>query len=82
MSPELVLNAIYLGVHTPGDSDSIASLTGALAGAHCGDMAEIRPYVRHIEDSDHICIGGLLVAITDKETVGLTQLEKSQNINR
>jgi ADP-ribosylglycohydrolase len=28
--------AVLLGVHTPGDSDSIASMTGALAGALYG----------------------------------------------
>lgn len=31
-----VQKAIYLGVHTPGDSDSIASMAGALVGAKSG----------------------------------------------
>jgi ADP-ribosylglycohydrolase len=31
-----VMEAIYLGVHTPGDSDSIASMVGALVGAMVG----------------------------------------------
>ncbi|MDR3646371.1 MAG: ADP-ribosylglycohydrolase family protein [Candidatus Babeliales bacterium] len=31
-----VNNALILGVHTPGDSDSIASMSGALIGAYVG----------------------------------------------
>jgi ADP-ribosylglycohydrolase len=34
--PDDVAKAIYLGVHTPGDSDSIASMAGALVGARVG----------------------------------------------
>lgn len=30
------MEAIYLGVHTPGNSDSIASMAGALVGARVG----------------------------------------------
>jgi ADP-ribosylglycohydrolase len=36
LSPDNVMEAIYLGVHTPGDSDSIASMAGALVGARVG----------------------------------------------
>lgn len=79
MSSESILNALYLGVHTPGDSDSIASLAGALVGAHCGDE-EIWPYIRHIEDADRV--GALLVMVTDKEIVTIDELEKSQTKNR
>lgn len=34
--PDDIKKAIYLGVHTPGDSDSIASMAGALVGAYVG----------------------------------------------
>lgn len=36
MAPDSPRKAIYLGVHTPGDSDSIASMAGALVGARVG----------------------------------------------
>lgn len=36
LSPDNVMEAVYLGVHTPGDSDSIASMAGALVGARVG----------------------------------------------
>ncbi|MFI5333318.1 MAG: ADP-ribosylglycohydrolase family protein [Candidatus Babeliales bacterium] len=36
MAPDNPREAIYLGVHTPGDSDSIASMAGALVGARIG----------------------------------------------
>jgi ADP-ribosylglycohydrolase len=51
MSPESIINAIHLGVHTSGDSDSIASLAGALVGAHCG-INQIKHYVSLIEDGE------------------------------
>lgn len=50
MSPDNVLDALYLGVHTPGDSDSIASLAGALVGAYCG-IDQIKHLLPVIEDS-------------------------------
>ncbi|HSW73901.1 MAG TPA: ADP-ribosylglycohydrolase family protein, partial [Candidatus Limnocylindria bacterium] len=37
--PADIRKAIYLGVHTPGDSDSIASMAGALVGATVGYQA-------------------------------------------
>ena len=36
MVPDSPKRAIYYGVHTPGDSDSIASMAGALVGARVG----------------------------------------------
>jgi ADP-ribosylglycohydrolase len=51
MSPESVIDAIHLGVHTSGDSDSIASLAGALVGAHCG-IDQIRAHIPRIEDGE------------------------------
>jgi ADP-ribosylglycohydrolase len=36
LCPNNVQHAISLGVHTPGDSDSIASMAGALVGARTG----------------------------------------------
>jgi ADP-ribosylglycohydrolase len=34
--PDDILTALYVGVHTPGDSDSIACMAGALVGARAG----------------------------------------------
>lgn len=42
--PDDIEKAIYLGVHTPGDSDSIASMTGALLGARVGYTALQKAY--------------------------------------
>jgi len=39
--PTNIRSAIYVGVHTPGDSDSIASMTGALAGALGGNIENL-----------------------------------------
>jgi len=39
LTPDNVDHAILLGVHTPGDSDSIASMAGALVGARVGAKA-------------------------------------------
>ena len=43
--------AILEGANTPGDSDSIASIAGALAGAHCGLSALPADWVRDVERS-------------------------------
>lgn len=47
-----IMEAIYIGVHTEGDSDSIASMAGALMGAK--EKNEKLPYalVNKIEDSE------------------------------
>ena len=37
--PDDLEKAIFTGVHTPGDSDSIASLAGALIGARIKDKS-------------------------------------------
>lgn len=60
MGPDSIIDAIHLGVHTSGDSDSIASLAGALVGAHCG-VEQIVSYVPVIEDGDMMmtCMGYL-----------------------
>lgn len=39
LSPDNAHHAIVVGVHTPGDSDSIASMAGALVGARVGAQA-------------------------------------------
>ena len=43
--------AILEGTNTPGDSDSIATLAGALAGARCGVEALPADWVRDVERS-------------------------------
>lgn len=53
MSPDSIINAVHLGVHTSGDSDSIASLAGALVGAYCG-IEQVVNYVPMIEDGDMV----------------------------
>ena len=45
------MEAIYLGVHTPGDSDSIASMVGALVGARLGETALPAELVAKLENS-------------------------------
>jgi len=49
-----VKTAIYLGVHTPGDSDSIACMAGALAGAKCGVKNIPTKWLEVIEGSEEL----------------------------
>ena len=53
LTPDDVRQAIYLGVHTPGDSDSIASMVGALVGAYTKEElpAEL---IEKLEDADEL----------------------------
>ncbi len=46
--------AICLGVHTPGDSDSIASLAGALVGARAGIKKVNAQNIKEIEGRDRL----------------------------
>jgi ADP-ribosylglycohydrolase len=46
--------AILEGANTPGDSDSIATLAGALVGARCGAMALPAEWVRDVERSEEL----------------------------
>ncbi|MCK6545233.1 ADP-ribosylglycohydrolase family protein [Myxococcota bacterium] len=46
--------AILEGANTPGDSDSIASIAGALVGAHTGVAALPPSWVRDVERSDEL----------------------------
>jgi ADP-ribosylglycohydrolase len=46
--------AILEGANTPGDSDSIATLAGALVGARCGASALPPDWVRDLERSDEL----------------------------
>lgn len=47
--PNDVEKAVYLGVHTPGDSDSIASLAGALSGAYSSSFDSNNKYYKRLE---------------------------------
>jgi ADP-ribosylglycohydrolase len=51
LSPDNCMEAIYLGVHTPGDSDSIASMVGALVGARLGETALPAELIAKLENS-------------------------------
>jgi ADP-ribosylglycohydrolase len=55
-------DAVILAVNSPGDSDSLGCMTGALSGAHFG-IAGIPPsFVRNIEDSGGLrCLGERLL---------------------
>ena len=46
--------AILEGANTPGDSDSIASIAGALTGARCGLSALPAEWVRDVERSTEL----------------------------
>src|SRR5581483_7532520 len=46
--------AILEGANTPGDSDSIATLAGALVGARCGTRALPAEWVRDVERADEL----------------------------
>jgi ADP-ribosylglycohydrolase len=46
--------AILEGANTPGDSDSIATLAGALCGARCGVGAIPSDWIRDVERSDEL----------------------------
>ncbi len=57
-SPNNLQQAIEMGVHTPGDSDSIASLAGALVGARLG-MAHIdASWIEQLEDREQLAAFG------------------------
>jgi ADP-ribosylglycohydrolase len=49
--PDDVVGAILEGANTPGDSDSIATLAGAMVGARCGIGALPEEWVRDVERS-------------------------------
>lgn len=49
MVPDDIRAALYLGVHTPGDSDSIASMAGSLVGARVGIDAFPKEWIDTIE---------------------------------
>ena len=62
--PDDPRSAILEGANTPGDSDSIASMAGALVGARCGLSALPQDWVRDVERSDElIALSNVIVAI-------------------
>jgi len=49
--PTNIRSAVHISVHTPGDSDSIASMAGALAGALGGNIDQLHPaLLAHLEE--------------------------------
>lgn len=52
LSHDNLKRAIHLGVHTPGDSDSIASMAGALVGAYTGVDQLPESLINPLEDAD------------------------------
>lgn len=52
MHPADVQKAVLMGVYTPGDSDSIASLAGALVGARVGKDKIPQDWIDSVEDSN------------------------------
>lgn len=52
--PNDLAQALYMGVHNPGDSDSIASLAGALIGARTGMQQIPENWVYEIEDGHQL----------------------------
>lgn len=56
-----IRSALYLGVHTPGDSDSIASIAGTLVGAYVGIHAFPQEWIDIIEKSHELDTLGLCV---------------------
>jgi ADP-ribosylglycohydrolase len=52
--PNNMREAILEGANTPGDSDSIASIAGALVGAHAGTMSLPLDWVQDLERSDEL----------------------------
>ncbi|MCK5617096.1 ADP-ribosylglycohydrolase family protein [Candidatus Pacearchaeota archaeon] len=61
MFPDNIKGAIYLGVHTPGDSDSIACMAGALVGARVGLKSVPSEWVSVVENSQELMSLGKLV---------------------
>jgi ADP-ribosylglycohydrolase len=52
--PDDMRAAILEGANTPGDSDSIASIAGALVGAHAGTVSLPLEWVQDLERSDEL----------------------------
>jgi ADP-ribosylglycohydrolase len=62
LSPDNIMEAIYLGVHTPGDSDSIASMAGALVGARVGVEQIPQKLIDQLENSAELKSDALKLA--------------------
>jgi ADP-ribosyl-[dinitrogen reductase] hydrolase len=66
--PDDVVAAVRLGANTPGDSDSIATLAGALVGARVGFSALPERWREVIEDRDELLsLGRALVASVEAQ---------------
>ena len=52
--PDDLRAAVLEGANTPGDSDSIATIAGALLGAHLGFDAIPSDWVTDVERSDEL----------------------------
>lgn len=62
LSPDNIMEAIYLGVHTPGDSDSIASMAGALVGARVGVEQLPKGLIAQLENSAELAFDAVRAA--------------------
>jgi ADP-ribosylglycohydrolase len=51
---EDIQDAIFLGIHTPGDCDSIASMAAALVGAYGGMKHVPKDWITQVEDGTYI----------------------------
>ena len=51
MEPDSIQRAIFMGVHTPGDSDTIASIAGALVATRNGLSSIPKDWIERVEDS-------------------------------
>jgi ADP-ribosylglycohydrolase len=54
--PDDPIAAILEGTNTPGDSDSLATLAGALVGARCGVEALPRDWIQDLERSEELIV--------------------------
>ena len=52
--PNSFADAVSLAISLGGDADTIASMTGALAGAHLGEDAIPEPWREGVEDAAHL----------------------------
>ena len=62
-----VMDAIYMGVNCGNDTDTVAAMAGALAGAYSGASDIPNSYLPFLEKANDLDIKGLIKAV-DKFT--------------